>query len=63
MIKLKEGLYVAARHIVLLEVIGSYEQVLVHLESGERITVDADYKKSKYDKLDELAAAVKAGEL
>ena len=60
MIKLKDGLYVSAAQVSRIETKPYVEYVVVTLADGEKISVPPDYQKSKFDKQEELVAAVRA---
>lgn len=60
MIKLKDGLYVSAAQISRIETKPHVEYVVGTLADGEKISVPPDYQKSKFDKQEELVAAVRA---
>jgi len=60
MIKLTEKVHVAASQISKI-VVSDYDQkVNVYLADGDVVTVLADYGKSKFDKQEEIVAAVRA---
>lgn len=60
MIKLTEKLYVAEFHIVKVAVSDYDEKVNVYLADGDVVVVMADYGKSKFDKQEEIVAALRA---
>ncbi|PYY71220.1 hypothetical protein CRX42_07330 [Pseudomonas jessenii] len=60
MIKLTEKVYVAASHIVKIACSDYDAKVNVHLADGEVIVVMAEYGKTKWDKQEEIVAAVRA---
>ncbi len=60
MIKLTEKVHVAASQISKIVVSDYDEKVNVYLVDGDAIVVMADYGKSKFDKQEEIVAAVRA---
>jgi len=60
MIKLTEKVHVAANQISKIVVSDYDEKVNVYLVDGDAIVVMADYGKSKFDKQEEIVAAVRA---
>jgi hypothetical protein len=60
MIKLTDELYVAASQISKIAIRPHSEHVTVTLSDGECISVPPDYKKSKFDKQEQLVAEVRA---
>jgi len=60
MIKLTEKVHVAANHISKIVVSDYDAKVNVYLSDGDVIVVMADYGKSKFDKQEEIVAAVRA---
>lgn len=60
MIKLTEKVHVSASQISKI-VVSDYDQnVKVYLADGDVVTVPAEYGKSKFDKQEEIVAAVRA---
>lgn len=60
MIKLTDKVHVAASQISKIVCSDSEPLVRVYLADGDVITVMADYRKSKFDKQEEIVAAVRA---
>jgi len=60
MIRLTEKIHVAASQISKIVVSDFDAHVKVYLADGNVVTVPADYGKSKFDKQEEIVAAVRA---
>ncbi|PTT98329.1 hypothetical protein DBR45_33735 [Pseudomonas sp. HMWF031] len=60
MIKLTEKVHVAASQISKIVVSDFDALVKVYLADGDVVTVPAEYGKSKFDKQEEIVAAVRA---
>ncbi|QLG90941.1 hypothetical protein HZF02_02775 [Pseudomonas yamanorum] len=60
MIKLTEKVHVATSHVVKVVVSDYDAKVNVYLADGDVIVVMAEYGKSKFDKQEEIVAALRA---